>query len=77
MNKGEHASTQSLYDWGGKGVVWPSQERTLAVYNICDLYRLVQSFFNFVEWFMALCFTATGALLAARHIQILPMNQHA
>jgi hypothetical protein len=36
------------------------------------MYR--EFFFNFVGWFMALRFTATGALFAARRIQILPMN---
>jgi hypothetical protein len=31
---------------------------------------------TFVARFMALCFTATSAPLAARRIQILPMNQY-
>jgi hypothetical protein len=31
-------------------------------------------FFNFVDWFTALRFTATGALLATRRTQILQMN---
>jgi hypothetical protein len=36
-----------------------------------------ESFFNFVDRFTVLRFTATGALLAARRIRILPMKQHA
>jgi hypothetical protein len=35
---------------------------------------LLKLFFNFVDWFMALRFTASGALLAVKHVQILPMN---
>jgi hypothetical protein len=34
-------------------------------------------FFYYVDQFKALRFMATGALLAARRIQVLPMNQHA
>jgi hypothetical protein len=40
---------------------------------IC-MYREV---LTFVDWFMALRFTVTGALPAVRRIWILPMNQHA
>jgi hypothetical protein len=36
-----------------------------------------ESFFNFVDWFTALRFTATGEPLAARRIQNFPMNRHA
>jgi hypothetical protein len=36
-----------------------------------------REFFNFVDRFTALRFTATDAPLAARRIRILPMNQHA
>jgi hypothetical protein len=38
---------------------------------------LCRRFFNSVDGFAALRFTSTGALLAARRIRILPMNQHA
>jgi hypothetical protein len=33
--------------------------------------------YTFLSWFTALRFTATDAPLAARHIQILLMNQYA
>jgi hypothetical protein len=36
-----------------------------------------ESFFNFIDRFTALHFMATGASLAVRHLQILPMDQHA
>jgi hypothetical protein len=38
---------------------------------------IYREFFNFVDWFRALRFTATGALPAARRIKILPKNQYA
>jgi hypothetical protein len=33
--------------------------------------------FKGIDEFTALCFTATGALLAAKRMRILPMTQHA
>jgi hypothetical protein len=42
--------------------------------NLLHIYREILAF---VDRFMAPRITATGAPLAVRHIQILPMNQYA
>jgi hypothetical protein len=49
-------------------------EVTSYVKRAVCMYRKV---LTFLDRFMALCFTATGAPSAARRIRILPVNQYA
>jgi hypothetical protein len=58
------------------------KEGFVPIYCIENLFLLsskfmYREFFNSVDLFTAQHFMATGALLAVRPIQILPMNQYA
>jgi hypothetical protein len=59
----------ALFTQGTLLIIWTKGATIYGCYT--------ESFFNFVDRFTALCFTATGAPPAPRCIRILPMNQHA
>jgi hypothetical protein len=51
--------------------------KLLQNFYYCCHYTIIMEVPTLVNQFMDLCFTVTSALLAARHIWILPMNQFA
>jgi hypothetical protein len=48
----------------------------MVIFGTHCMLKIQRVFFNFVDRFMALRFTATGASLAARRLRILLTNQH-